>query len=128
MAHANNIIEFDHLHAVDLPCGEMYVASYRVKAAYYPVFEWDDNTLEMKFVDMRFELNEVWRTDQATPYLVPAFGSHPDMVTFCNTLKDKARKIYDKRTGPADFAEVIVHDLVEDVAVKVIETINLKAA
>lgn len=128
MSKVNNFIEFEYNYPAELPCGGMYVASYRVKAAYYPVFELADDKKDMEFKGMRFELPEVWRTDQGSPYLVPSCGTHPSMVSFANTLKAEAERIYNKRSGACDFSEVVVHDRVEGVAVRVVETINLKAA
>lgn len=125
MSKVNNFIEFEYNYPAELPCGGMYVASYRVKAAYYPVFEWNDAASDMEFKGMRFELPEVWRTDQGSPYLVPSCGTHPSMVSFANTLKAEAERIYNKRSGSTDFAEVVVHDSVGGVAVKVVETIQL---
>lgn len=114
--------QFTYTHPVVLPCGKDWEFEYVCEAQAVANYERDDFTGEDYFDGVSFDILScslygvedvaIWKPGQ-------------DMTNFRAALEAKARDIYDKRSGSTDFAEVVVHDRVEGVAVRVVETIQL---
>lgn len=115
-------LQFTYIHEVELPCGKSWEFEYLCEAQAVLNFERDDFTGKDYFVGVSFDILSCSLYDVG-PVNIWAPGQ--DMAKFRQALQDRAQHIYDQRTGPTDFAQVVVHDHVQGVAVKVVETIEL---
>lgn len=114
--------EFTYIHEVELPCGKSWEFEYICEAQAVLNFERDDFTGKDYFVGVSFDILSCSLYDVED---VAIWGKGEDMRKFRAALEEKARDIYEQRTGSTDFAEVIVHDRVDGVSVKVLDTIQL---
>ena len=114
--------EFTYIHEVELPCGKDWEFEYICEAQAVLNFERDDLTGQDYFDHVSFDIlsASLYGVED-----VAIWGKGQDMAKFRQDLQDKAREIYEQRSGPTDFAEVVVHDRVDTVAVRVVETIQL---
>ena len=114
--------QFPYTHPVVLPCGKDWEFEYLCEAQAVAIYEYDPHSGQDNFEGVSFDILScslygvedvaIWKPGQ-------------DMANFRAAIEEKARDIYDKRSGYTHFAEVVVHDRVEGVAVKVVETIQL---
>ena len=114
--------EFTYIHEVELPCGKSWEFEYLCEAQAVLNFERDDFTGKDYFGGVSFDILScsLYGVED-----VAIWGKGEDMRKFRAALEEKARDIYEQRSGTCDFAQVTVHDLVQGVAVKVVETIEL---
>lgn len=114
--------QFTYTHPVVLPCGKDWEFEYLCEAQAVLNFEHDDFTGQDYFDHVSFDILScsLYGVED-----VAIWGKGEDMRKFREALQEKARDIYDKRSGPTDFAEVIVHDRVDGVSVNVLDTIQL---
>lgn len=120
-----NVFQFTYTHPVELPCGKDWEFEYICEAQAVAVYEHDAHTGQDYFDGVSFDILScslygvedvaIWKPGQ-------------DMARFRATLQEKARDHYERRSGSCNFETVTIHDQVQDVAVRVVETINLKAA
>lgn len=117
--------QFTYTHPIVLPCGKDWEFEYVCEAQAVANYEHDDFTGEDYFDGVSFDILScsLYGVEE-----VAIYGTSQDMRKFRAALEEKARDIYEQRSGATDFAEVVVHDRVDGVAVKLVETINLKAA
>ena len=117
--------QFTYTHPVVLPCGKDWEFEYLCEAQAVANYERDDFTGEDYFDGVSFDIlsASLYGVED-----VAIYGTSQDMRNFRAALEEKARDIYEQRSGPTDFAEVIVHDRVDGVSVKLVEIINIKAA
>lgn len=114
--------EFTYIHPVELPCGKSWEFEYLCEAQAVMNFEVDPRTGNDYFDHVSFDILScsLYGVED-----VAIWGTSQDMTKFRQALQYRAQHIYDQRTGSTDFAQVVVHDRVEDMAVKVVETIEL---
>lgn len=117
--------QFTYTHPVVLPCGKDWEFEYLCEAQAVANYERDDFTGEDYFDGVSFDIlsASLYGVED-----VAIYGTSQDMRNFRAALEEKARDIYEQRSGACDFAEVVVHDRVDGVAVKLVEIINIKAA
>lgn len=117
--------QFTYTHPVVLPCGKDWEFEYICEAQAVANYERDDFTGEDYFDGVSFDIlsASLYGVED-----VAIYGTSQDMRNFRAALEEKARDIYEQRSGACDFAEVVVHDRVDGVAVKLVEIINIKAA
>lgn len=129
MNTTTNEFQFIHTHEVKLPCGESFEVDYLVTAEPVPQYIPNDFTGVDEFNGMSFDILAVERHEIGLmPLPVAIWKPGQDMARFRATLQEKARDHYERRSGSCNFETVTIHDQVQDVAVRVVETINLKAA
>ena len=114
--------QFTYIHEVELPCGKSWEFEYHCEAQAVLNFERDDFTGKDYFDGVSFDILSCSLYD-VDPVNIWASGQ--DMAKFRQALQYRAQHEYDKRTGPTDFAEVVVHDRVDGVSVMVLDTIQL---
>lgn len=114
--------EFTYTHPVELPCGDSFEIEYLVTAEAVPQYTPNDFTGIDEYYGMSFDILSVEREAGSS---IMIHSRCEDMRKFRAALEEKARDIYEQRSGPTDFAEVVVHDRVDTVAVRVVETIQL---
>lgn len=114
--------EFTYTHPVELPCGKDWEFEYICEAQAVLNFERDDLTGQDYFDHVSFDIlsASLYGVED-----VAIWGKGQDIAKFRAALQERAQHEYDMRSGACDFAEVVVHDRVEGVAVKLVETIEL---
>lgn len=117
--------QFTYTHPVVLPCGKDWEFEYLCEAQAVAIYEYDPHSGKDYFDGVSFDILSVSLYGVED---VAIWGKGEYMRKFRAALQERAQHEYDMRAGSTDFAEVVLHDQVENVAVRVVETINLKAA
>lgn len=114
--------EFTYTHPVELPCGKDWEFEYICEAQAVAIYEYDPHSGKDYFDGVSFDILSVSLYGVED---VAIWGKGQDIAKFRAALQERAQHEYDMRSGACDFAEVVVHDRVEGVAVKLVETIEL---